>query len=106
MWVNLIASLMRSPSGEPSYFIVVFEDVDERKRAESILRSFTRREIEGLKLLARGLTNREIARELYISGNTAKLHVQRIIEKLGVSGRTQAAYRAAELSLADNEDEL
>lgn len=85
---------------------MVVEDVDERKRAESILRSSTRREIEILKLLAQGLTNRKIARELYISANTAKFHVQRVIEKLGVRGRTQAAYRAAELRLADNEDQL
>ena len=103
VWVNVSASTMRSPSGEPSYFIVLVEDVDERKRAKSILRSFTRREIEVLKLLARGLTNRQIARELHVSANTAKFHVQHVIEKLGVSGRTQAAYRAAELGLADED---
>ena len=64
-----------------------------------ILRSLTPREVEVLKLLAHGLTNRQIARELYISANTAKFHVQHVIEKLGVADRTQAAYRAAELSL-------
>jgi DNA-binding NarL/FixJ family response regulator len=93
--------LVRHPSGEPSYFIAVIQDVDERKRAELVLRSLTPREIEVLKLLARGLTNPQIARELYISARTVKFHVQHVIEKLGVSDRTEAAYRAAELGLLD-----
>jgi len=101
LWVNLSASLVRHPTGEPSYFIAVIQDVDDRKRAEVVLRSFTPREIEVLKLLAHGLTNRQIARELYISAWTAKFHVQRVIEKLGVSDRTEAAYRAAELGLLE-----
>ena len=101
VWVNLSVSLVRHPTGEPAYFIAVVEDVDERKRAELILHSLTRREIEVLKLLARGLTNRQIARVLHISANTAKFHVQHVVEKLGVSDRTQAAYRAAELGLVD-----
>jgi DNA-binding NarL/FixJ family response regulator len=91
--------LVRHLTGEPAYFIAVVEDVDERKRAELILNSLTPREIEVLKRLARGLTNRQIARELYISADTAKFHVRHVVEKLGVSDRTQAAYRAAELGL-------
>ena len=101
LWVNLSVSLVYHPSGEPSYFIGVIQDIDERKRAELVLRSFTPRELEVLKLLAQGLTNRQIAQVLYISTNTAKFHVQHVVEKLGVSDRTQAAYRAAELSLVD-----
>jgi PAS domain S-box-containing protein len=99
LWVNLNVSLVRHASGEPWYFVTVVENIDERKKAEMILRSLTPREVEVLKLLAHGLTNRQIARELYISANTAKFHVQHVIEKLGVADRTQAAYRAAELSL-------
>ncbi len=99
VWVSLSVSLVRHPTGEPAYFIAVVEDVDERKRAELILNSLTPREIEVLKRLARGLTNRQIARELYISADTAKFHVRHVVEKLGVSDRTQAAYRAAELGL-------
>jgi DNA-binding NarL/FixJ family response regulator len=59
----------------------------------------TLREAEVLRLLAQGRTNLEIAQELGISRGTAKIHVQHIIDKLGVSGRTQAAVRAVELGL-------
>jgi PAS domain S-box-containing protein len=99
VWVSLNVSLVRHPSGEPAYFIAVVEDIDERKRAELILRSLSGREIEVLKLLSRGLTNRQIAGELYISDRTVKFHVQHVIEKLRVTDRTQAAFRAAELGL-------
>jgi DNA-binding NarL/FixJ family response regulator len=57
----------------------------------------TPREAEVLGLMARGLTNPQIGAELGISRGTAKVHVQNIIAKLGVSDRTQAAVRAVEL---------
>jgi DNA-binding NarL/FixJ family response regulator len=60
----------------------------------------TPRELDVLRLLVRGLTNRQIAERLYISTGTVKLHVERIIAKLGVTDRTQAAARAVELGLA------
>jgi DNA-binding NarL/FixJ family response regulator len=59
----------------------------------------TPREAEVLELMARGLTNPQIGEELGISRGTAKVHVQNIIAKLGVSDRTQAAVRAVELGL-------
>ncbi len=59
----------------------------------------TRRELEILRLLAQGKSNPQIAQELTISRATAKTHVQRIISKLGVSDRTQAAVRAITLGL-------
>ncbi len=58
------------------------------------------REIEALRLIAVGKTNREIAQELMVSLSTVKTYVQRIIKKLGVSDRTQAAVRAATLGIA------
>jgi LuxR family maltose regulon positive regulatory protein len=57
------------------------------------------REIEVLRLLAAGLSYREIAEELYVSINTIKAHAKNIYSKLGVHGRMQAAQRAEELSL-------
>lgn len=52
-----------------------------------------------LGLMARSLTNPQIAEELGITRGTAKIHGQNIIAKLGVSDRTQAAVRAVELGL-------
>jgi DNA-binding NarL/FixJ family response regulator len=57
----------------------------------------TPRELEVLRLVAEGKTNAEIAQSLFVSVGTVKVHVERIINKLGVSDRTQAAVRAVEL---------
>ena len=54
----------------------------------------SRREREVLNLLAEGLTNREIARRLFIAESTAKLHVRRVCAKLGARNRTEAALHA------------
>ena len=59
----------------------------------------TPREVEVLRLIARGHTNRQIARCLFVSVSTVKKHVQRIIAKLGVSDRTQAAVKANGIGL-------
>jgi LuxR family transcriptional regulator, maltose regulon positive regulatory protein len=61
----------------------------------------TSREQEVLKLVAAGLTNREIANQLVISAETVKKHAANICAKLGVSNRTEAAARARELGLLD-----
>lgn len=55
------------------------------------LAALTDREAEVLRLLSRGLTNREIGEALYISSGTAGVHVSNILRKLGVTGRVQAA---------------
>lgn len=57
------------------------------------------RELEGLGLVAQGLTNREIAGQLFITVGTVKAHVHHICGKLGVQGRTRTAARARELGL-------
>jgi DNA-binding NarL/FixJ family response regulator len=54
-------------------------------------RSLSAREVEVLRLVARGLGNKEIARELNIAEITVKLHVSHTLEKLNVKDRTQAA---------------
>ena len=70
--------------------------------AERMLRSnLTPREVEILKLLAKGLTNKQIGRVLAISDNTVRNHVNRIIEKLDVADRTEAATTAIHRGLID-----
>lgn len=66
-------------------------------READLSRLLTAREREVLERIARGLTNKEIARELDISPATVKVHVERIIGKLGVADRTQAAVLATQL---------
>ena len=55
------------------------------------LAALSKREREVFELLSRGMTNREIAKTLYISDVTAKVHVRHILKKLGVRSRTEAA---------------
>ena len=71
----------------------------EEPQEGSLPKPLARRELEVLRLLAGGKTNQEIAQILGLSALTVKTYVQRIIGKLGVSDRTQAAVRAAELGL-------
>ncbi len=69
------------------------------RRPDPPIEPLTSREIETLKLVAGGLTNKEIAQQLFVSAGTVKNRVQSIIAKLGVSDRTQATVRAIELGL-------
>jgi LuxR family maltose regulon positive regulatory protein len=57
------------------------------------------RELEVLRLIAEGLTNRQIAEKLFISLPTVKIHVRHILDKLDALGRTQAIARARELNI-------
>ena len=59
----------------------------------------TDRELEILTLIARGLSNREIATQLFVSENTVKTHCSRAFGKLGAARRTQAVQRCKELGL-------
>jgi NarL family two-component system response regulator LiaR len=59
----------------------------------------TARELEILTLIARGLSNREIATQLFVSENTVKTHCARVFDKLGAARRTQAVQRGKELGL-------
>jgi two-component system, NarL family, response regulator LiaR len=61
--------------------------------------SITARELEILSLIARGLSNREIATQLFVSENTVKTHCSRAFDKLGATRRTQAVRRGKELGL-------
>jgi DNA-binding NarL/FixJ family response regulator len=74
--------------------------------ADRSLRGLTPRELEVLGLLVEGRSNRQIAEQLFISGKTASVHVTRILTKLGVHSRLEAAARAREFGLVDPGNDL
>jgi DNA-binding NarL/FixJ family response regulator len=79
------------------------ERVDRRRRRagpdELEHGGLSRRELEVVRLVAVGRTNREIARELFLSPRTVDMHVRNILAKLGCRSRTDATRRAGELGL-------
>ena len=70
-----------------------------RRIVGPLLKPLSERELEVLRLIALGLSNREIARELFITPGTAKRHGHNIYRKLEVRSRTQAVARARALNL-------
>src|SRR5215207_3247884 len=70
-----------------------------RAAAEHEGAGLSRRELEVMRLVAVGRTNREIARELYLSQRTVDMHVRNILAKLRCRSRTEATARAGELGL-------
>ncbi|MEE4154844.1 MAG: response regulator transcription factor [Erythrobacter sp.] len=71
--------------------------VARQSSSDDLEQILTKREREVVALVAEGLTNKEIARKLGISPATVKVHVERLIGKLGVADRTQAAVLAVRL---------
>jgi DNA-binding NarL/FixJ family response regulator len=65
--------------------------------SEADVRKLTKRQREVLMLLARGLSNKEIARALEIAEATTKIHMAALLRALGARNRTEAAYKAANL---------
>jgi two-component system, NarL family, response regulator LiaR len=68
------------------------------------LRSLSDRELEVLRLLARGLSNADIARRLYLSEGTVRNYVSGVLAKLDVTDRTQAAILALQYGVVGPED--
>ncbi|SMX27743.1 Transcriptional regulatory protein UhpA [Pelagimonas phthalicica] len=69
---------------------MVFPFIDVRQMQQDPIHSLSRKERAMLEALAKGLSNRELAKELQISTNTVKFHLSNVYEKLSVKNRTQA----------------
>jgi len=82
-----------------SEFASMVKKTDRRDQVP--LPRLTDRELQVLKLVARGLNNREIARQLFISENTVKNHVRNILEKLQLHSRLEAVFYAVREKLFD-----
>jgi len=79
----------------------VYAPASARDAEPPLAAELTERQVEVLRLIARGLTNREIAEVLHITEQTAKSHVKHIYSALDVSNRTEAVMRMRELGLED-----
>jgi DNA-binding NarL/FixJ family response regulator len=71
----------------------------KKKPAAVLTDKLTQREIEVLQLLAKGLSNEDIAKKLFLSEGTVRNHISSIVTKLGVSDRMQAAVMAIQHGL-------
>jgi DNA-binding NarL/FixJ family response regulator len=84
----------------PSITKRLIEEISQRPAQQGAdpeaLESLTQRELEVLQLMARGLSNHEIAQELFVSDTTVKTHVGRVLMKLGLRDRVQAVVLAYE----------
>lgn len=98
---RLVAAVRAAAAGEPTLSPSVTSQLiaavsqtsapDGRRAAEARFSALTEREREVALAVARGLSNAEIAGELYMSVPTVKTHVSRILTKLGTTNRVQAA---------------
>ena len=73
--------------------------VPTERPTAALLETLTPRELDVLHLLAEGLSNKDIARQLIISEHTVKFHINAILGKLGAQSRTEAVVRATRLGL-------
>ena len=79
---------------EPAIAGKVLDRFAELSRQAQVVEALSGREVEVLKLMAKGAANKEIAAELSISESTVKTHIQTIFQKLGVGDRTEAVTEA------------
>lgn len=94
---EMIAALRLVGRGRPYFDPAVMQMVMQQpNKEEDRLSDLTEREREVLEALARGLSNKEIAKLLYVTEHTIKKHISSILDKLNLKDRTQAALYAVE----------
>ncbi len=81
--------------------LAAFPHISPRLHIPTLIEPLSDRELDVLRLLADGQTNREIAQALCVSVNTVKTHLKNIYGKLGVSSRREAAVKAKKLGLVE-----
>lgn len=87
----------------PTVAAKLMQELARSGRRQASPDSLTDRELDVLRLIARGMSNKEIALELGVAEKTVKTHVSNILQKLHLSDRTQAALYAVRERLVDLE---
>ena len=88
----------------PSIARKLLQEISRPSGRPTILEPLTERELEVLRLVARGMSNRQIADQMVISEATVRTHVSNILSKLHLASRTEAALYAIREGLATLED--
>ncbi len=88
--LTLLEQIQDIASGKIVYSDVVKKIVSERQAGDDPIYSLTSRELDVLTLVAKGLSNKQIANELFISEETVKVHIRNLLRKLNVHSRLAA----------------
>ena len=106
--VQLLQAIHEVASGQaslqPSIAVRVIQEIDHPAHLLYTVDPLTPRELETLRLIARGLSNQEIAAELHVHERTVAKYVSSILEKLQLANRTQAALYAIREGLTEPRD--
>ncbi len=106
--LQLMQAIREVASGQasiqPSIAVRVIQEIDHPQQLLYTVDPLTPRELETLKLIARGLSNQEIAAELHVHERTVAKYVSAILEKLQLANRTQAALYAIREGLTEPRD--
>jgi|GEM_PF-2937858 len=97
LWVSL--ANQKKASQTSSDFTLLENKQVETLSEKSLIEPLSKREIDILKIVAQGMSNKQISSELFISTETVKSHLKSIYSKMGVSRRTQAVSLGQELNI-------
>jgi len=93
------------PALDPEIALKVIHEINKPSKMPPTEEPLTEREMEILQLVARGLSNQQIAAELVISERTARTHISNILAKLHLANRTQATLYALRHGIAQLDEE-
>jgi NarL family two-component system response regulator LiaR len=91
---------------QPSIAVKVIQEINHPSQLLYTVDPLTKRELETLRLIARGLSNQEIATELFVHERTVAKYVSSILKKLQLANRTQAALYAHDKDLTQPRDKI
>lgn len=90
---------------QPSIAVKLIQEINHPSESKVTADPLTRRELETIRLIARGMSNQEIAAELVVNERTIAKYVSSILDKLHLANRTQAALYALREGISDLSEE-